>query len=404
MLFTVSTAKDTRENLERFVARNLAGGADHLFVFLDAAGQPGTAEAQAFLEGHPHVTCIPTDEAYWRGERPDDLNTRQVLNANLVLGVLAPFEWVDWLFSIDADEVLELDRQRLLEEVAASQPAVTLEPIEAVSRMRWEGEVTHFKRLLTEEELSLLVALGVLDRADNKDYFRGHTHGKPGVRPGLERRFQLHRVVRDDMVPVPAHRAEWLRLRHYESYDGTEFVRKWMAHVSAGPVRFRPNRERLLVALDTLVRMDGLDEERRQHYLMRLYRRWVEDDAEVLSDLGLLEAPPPGRHQPEAFPPRAREEMESLLAVLVGAEKRGPSPAYRKRGMVQHLRSLRPQLSPPLSRRVAAEVRRAQAALDVIAAQPVAAPPDPDVEPSGGRRQGGLASRFPNGSPDGSKD
>jgi len=373
VLFTVSTAKDTRENLERFVSRNLAGGADHLFVFLDAPGEPDATEAQAFLDAHPHVTCVPTEEAYWRGERPEDLNTRQVLNANLVLGLLAPFDWVDWLFSIDADEALELDRRRLLQEVPGSQPAVILEPIEAVSRMQWKGEVTHFKRLLTEEELTLLVALGVLDRADNKDYFRGHTRGKPGVRPGLERRLQLHRVIERGSARVPAQRAEWLRLRHYESYDAAEFVRKWMAHVSAGPVRFRPDRERLLVALDTLVSLDGLDDERRQHYLMRLYRRWGLDDAEVLADLGLLLAPPPGRHQPEEFLPGDREEMESLLAVLVAADKRGPSPAYETPGLVQHLRSVAPQLAPPLSRRVATEVQRAQAALDAASAQPGAA-------------------------------
>ena len=374
MLFTVSTAKDTRANLERFVARNLAGGADHVVVFLDAPAAPGAAEAREFLEGHPHVTCIATDEAYWRGERPADLNTRQVLNANLVHGLLAPFDWADWLFSIDADEVLELDRQRLLEEVPASQPAVVLEPIEAVSKLQWEGEVTHFKRLLGDEELALLVALGVLDKADNREYFRGHTHGKPGVRPGLERRLQLHRTATEDLTPLPAQRADWLRLRHYESYDGAEFVRKWMAHVTAGPVRLRPNRERLLVALEALVRVEGLGDERRQHYLMRLYRRWVEDDAEVLADLGLLEVPPAGQHRPEEFPPGGREEMEALLAVLVGADKRGPSPAYRKRGMVQHLRSLRPQLDAPLARRVAAEVQRAQAALDSWAS---VAPADP---------------------------
>ena len=36
LVFCVSTVKDTLANLQRYVDGNLAGGADHLVVFLDA--------------------------------------------------------------------------------------------------------------------------------------------------------------------------------------------------------------------------------------------------------------------------------------------------------------------------------------------------------------------------------
>ena len=36
MILTVTTLKDTLPNVQRFVAGNLAGGIDHLIIFLDA--------------------------------------------------------------------------------------------------------------------------------------------------------------------------------------------------------------------------------------------------------------------------------------------------------------------------------------------------------------------------------
>ncbi len=61
MLFTASTVKDTLPNLRRFVTGNLAGGADHLVVFVD--DPDGTdPEAVAFLAEHDGVTCVLTDD------------------------------------------------------------------------------------------------------------------------------------------------------------------------------------------------------------------------------------------------------------------------------------------------------------------------------------------------------
>ncbi len=347
MLFTVSTVKDSLANVERFVTRNLATGIDHVVLFLDAP-EPAV---EAYLAQHPHATYVVCDEAYWHGQRPDDLNARQVLNANLLTGVLAAFDWAEWVFQIDADEILDIDRTRLLAEVPAGVPAVVLQSAEAVSRPEWDGDVTHFKRLLSPEELQLLVALEVIDEADNREYFRGHTHGKAGMRPGLERRFQLHRVVDTELEPIEPYAADWLRLLHYESYDGREFVRKWMAHVTAGPLRFRPNRERLLTALTVLVNTPGLSEEKRHHYLMRLYRRWVEDDFDTLLDLGLLFQSEVRHHAPSPSPDLAG--FRELLALACAVpDKRGPHPQHKKQSMVDFMGQVRRGAGGELAKRV----------------------------------------------------
>ena len=368
MLFTVSTVKDSRANVERFVDRNLAAGADHLLVFLDARDP----DVEELLTAHDHVTHVVTDDDYWRGRRWKDLNVRQLVNANLANAALAPFGWAEWLFHIDADEALEIDRGRLLAEVPADEPCVLLDPLEAVSRWHWEGEVDLFKRLLTEPELDLLTALGAIDRPDNLAYFRGHVRGKVGLRPGLEWRLFLHRVKTSGYEDVDGFSAEWLRLRHFESYDGEEFVRKWLAHVGAGPMRLRPERDRLRVALEQLVDSD-LPQEVRATYFRRLYARWIEDDAETLADLGLLVRPLAASHQPQRLGDDARADLERLLGLLAAEDKRHAHPKWPEMTLLRALRKLLPGLDGTLADSVAAEVERVDELLGGIVPKDVGA-------------------------------
>jgi hypothetical protein len=354
VLFTVSTVKDSRANVERFVERNLAAGADHMLVFLDAPDP----EVEEVLSGHEHVTHLVTGDEYWRGRRWKDLNVRQLVNANLANAALAPFGWAEWLFHIDADEALEIDRDRLLEEVPADEPCVLLDPLEAVSRWHWEGEVDLFKRLLDEPELELLTALGTIDRPDNLAYFRGHVRGKVGMRPGLEWRLFLHRIKTSGYGDVSGVTADWLRLRHYESFDGEEFVRKWLAHVGAGPMRLRPQRDRLRAALEQLVVAD-LTDEARATYFRRLYARWIEDDASTLSDLGLLVRPRAASHHPERLGEQDQEDLGRLLGLLAAEDKRHAHPKWPQLTPLRAVRALLPQLDGRLAEVVAAEVERA---------------------------------------------
>jgi Glycosyl transferase family 2 len=364
VLFTVSTVKDSPANVERFVARNLAAGADHMLVFLDARDR----EVEELLATHDHVTCVVTGDDYWLGRRWTDLNVRQLVNANLANAALAPFGWAEWLFHIDGDEALEIDRERLLEEVPTDTPCVLLDPLEAVSRWHWQGNVDLFKRLLDKPELELLTALGTIDRPDNLAYFRGHVRGKVGMRPGLEWRLFLHRIKTSGYGDVEGFTADWLRLRHYESYDGKEFVRKWLAHVGAGPMRLRPPRDRLRVALEQLAAMD-ISADVRATYFRDLYCRWIEDDATTLSDLGLLVRPQQGSHQPERLSGQAREYLGRLLGLLAAEDKRHAHPKWPELTPLRAVRRLLPRLDGPLADTVAAEVERARG---VVAAREAA--------------------------------
>ena len=88
------------------VRRNLAGGVDHLIVYLDDE-QP---EVEKFLAASPNVTCITTHRDWWHGGRQAELNDRQRTHATLALRMLSGFAWAHWMFHIDGDEVVHIDR------------------------------------------------------------------------------------------------------------------------------------------------------------------------------------------------------------------------------------------------------------------------------------------------------
>ncbi|MCD4523297.1 glycosyltransferase family 2 protein [Nocardioides sp. cx-173] len=313
MIFTVSTVRDTLANVQRFVAGNLAGGADHLVVFLDAADPP----VRAFLEAHPHVTCVRTDRSWWLGGRPAKLNGRQRINANVVRLVLSTLPEAEWLFHIDGDEIVQLDRE-VLAAVPADVEAVRLSPLEAVSRQHWEGEPTWFKRKLGKNELLMLCTLGVIARPHNRAYFHGHINGKSGMRPRLDRWLALHDIVDAHQNLLDSYRHDALRLLHYESFSGEEFVRKWTAMLQAGPdAGLRAARQPTARALRALV-SKGLAEEQAAPYLMRIFERTTEDDFETLRGLGLLVHLDPrlGTHRPAPLPDGGREHIDALLARL----------------------------------------------------------------------------------------
>lgn len=364
MLFTVSTVKDSLANLTGYVERNLAAGADHLFVFLDAPDP----EVEAYLTTHPQVSHTVTDATYWTPERPSSLNARQVTNANLAMQLLAGLEGSHWLFHIDADEVLQIDRDRL-EQLGPEVRVVRLAPLEAVSQMRWGGEVSHFKKMLPRPQINDLVARGLIPAPEegepaNGSYFRGHVQGKIGVRPSLDLRMQLHRVVyavnaeSDGDEVLPAYDAPWLEHLHFESHSGEEFVRKWMAHLGAGEVRFRPRRGRLRGRIESIVADSTLDAAGRRDALTVLYREQIEDDFEALRDLGVLVEPVRADRRPRALDPAIASDLHALWQLLLTSDKRFANPQLPERTPVAGFEGLQaeadPQVRPPLERALTA--------------------------------------------------
>jgi len=344
LVCTVSTVLDSLPNVETFVRRNLAAGVDHMFVFLDGPAP----RVRAFLEDHEHVTVVRTDKAYWRGKRPKALNRRQVVNANLVNCLLAAFDSVAWLFHIDGDEVLDIDKDALLGIEEDDVTSVHLPCWEAVSQQHWDGEVTHFKRLLGSDELSLLTVLGLAEKPDNRFYFNGHVRGKTGSRPGLDIRLRIHFATRLDGEEIEGRQLDDQHLLHYESFSGEEFVRKWAAHLSSGTAsKFSPRRDLLRAAIEAVTTNPVLDDDRKRELLLRLYRDQVEDDFATLRELGYLETPRTDRHQhtPTPFTKDERALLDGYLQRLCEADKAlfsadprtQQDPAGLVRDIVDHL-------------------------------------------------------------------
>ena len=128
--------------------------------------------------------------------------------------------------------------------------------------MHPDGDPVLFKRRLTKPDLFLLASLGVIAKPDNAVYFRGHSWGKPGLRPTLDLGIGVHHVLDRDGEQVEPHHEQGLALLHYESYSGDEFVRKWTALIrSGGHVGQRVHRAPMRDAIRALLELD-LDEAR----------------------------------------------------------------------------------------------------------------------------------------------
>ena len=323
MLCTATTVKDSLENVRFFVTANLASGVDHMFVFLDAPQAPGQQEVGAFLDDTSQVTCIRTTRKdWWQEDRPANLNVRQRINANWVRALLAPLDWAEWLFHIDSDEVALLDRAALAA-VPPGTDAVWLAPSEAVSQPHPTQRPTRFKRLLDEDDLSLLHVLGVLDEPSNQSYFHGHVLGKSGVRPASGLALTLHDAISDDGKRQERHQDERLRLLHYDAVSGAEFIRKWTALATAGPARYRPSRAPMAKALKTLAAKDVPDDVR-EKYLWRIYDLTTRDDVELLGELGLLDDIDPARggEAPDELPADDAHQLAQRVEELRRESKR----------------------------------------------------------------------------------
>jgi hypothetical protein len=322
MLVTVSTVLDTPANVRRFVADNLAMGVDHMIVFLDDPGAPDQDQVEDELSRHGQVTCVPTGKSWWAGDRPRGLNFRQRINVNLALEVLADTEWASWVFHIDGDEVVALDRG-VLASLPAEVEAVWLTPLECVSRFGATERPTLYKRLLDDADLNLLHTLGVLDAPTNSAYFHGHVLGKSGIRPGSGLRLTLHNAVTTSGDKVPRHKDPRLRVLHHDAVSGEEFVRKWSALLGAGPVTFRRDRAPTANALRTLTAKD-IPPPVAEKYLRRIYESTTQDDVTTLHELGLLEEVDPslGSHVPQPISDRERETLADRFTALRDVPKR----------------------------------------------------------------------------------
>lgn len=313
MITTVSTVKDDLARLQRWIDRNMAAGVDRMLVFVDDRDDEQTT---ALLNARLGVVAVDAG-TWWGDDFPAKLNARQRINANAALSVVRAIDPTGWMFHIDGDEVVHLDKERLLG-LDDDVEAVQLAPLEALSQWEWQDdEVTLFKRLLSDAELNLLHLLGRLERPENNAYFRGHTAGKAGLRLSSDAWLEIHRVVDDTRTPIAAHRASWLQVLHYESHTLEEFVRKWSNHATSGHrLVARPGRRRLASAM-TAKGWDEWPAEVADQVRRDLFAATALDDREGLERLGLLVAPVMPRRPAEAAPsdPHLDQVAEGLAAL-----------------------------------------------------------------------------------------
>ena len=315
LVCTVTTLWDSLANVRQFVARNLAAGADHMFVLLDAPAP----DVRDYLEGLDSVTVVRTGKGYWQGRRSRSLNGRQLTNANLVNHLLSPFERVRWLFHIDGDESLDIDRDELL---STRAPAVRLSVLESVSRAHWEGPVDTFKRLPSPDELTELARLGAIQEPDLRHYYRGYVRGKVGVRPTLDLRLGIHEVWDRAGNRVEAQPSPRRHVLHYDCWSPEEFLRKWASPMGLRRANFGGQRGSLRDAVNAILDGPPIDDGERERRLLDLYRTWIADDVVALEEAGLLVTPRPDWH---AHRPRGlgadRDAVHRLLKHLLSADR-----------------------------------------------------------------------------------
>lgn len=319
MIFSVSTVLDSVAVVADFVATNLAMGVDHMFVFLDDPGAPGQAEVAAFLEAHPHTTPVICDEAWWGGERPDSLNLRQTLNAN-VAAWLVREQHDSWLFHFDVDEVLAIDLD-VLAAVPEQFDAVHLTTLEAVSVYDLDRPETRFKTLPTDEQLEMLHAEGIIAKPAVRQYFRGHVRGKSGIRPGSGATLAVHFAV-DARGKVPAYEHPALRVLHHHTQSGASLAAKAVRMAAAGDVVYRPGKAQVMDGLAAVAASDLTEQEKEAEY-RRLFAQHVADPVDRLEELGLLVHvdASQGSYEPIPLPDATAELVRTRLASLRGESK-----------------------------------------------------------------------------------
>ena len=359
MLCTVSTVKDTRANVELFVTRNLASGADHMFVFLEEPDD----DTYRFLEEHPHVTAVVTDDTYWSGARPEELIHRQLVNANLVNCLVSPLDSVEWLVHLDGDECLELDKERLLG-LDGDVRCVRLAVLEAVSTEHGSRDVEYFKQKLRSDQLHRLVELGVIEAPHNRHYFTGYLIGKAAARPGLDLDMGIHRVAKKNGEELEHLRGPSFKILHYDSVSVDEFVRKWSTHLSGGATKFREERAAVLSAIAEVLADSTADELARSTQLREIYKRHVETPIELLLAENLLVRPRAERHRyvPTPFPAGESMAVEELMRRLLRFDKARFRGKQSAGSAVELMRELRNQLWSPhrqLAKRIDAAIDRA---------------------------------------------
>ena len=240
-----TTIKAPLAEVEAFVAYHLSIGVAHIWLHFDDPADP----AAAAFEGHPQLTIIRCDEAYWinlLGSRPDAHQPRQAANMKRVYDA-APLEW---LVHIDVDEFIYTDESIGSVLDTASDCMVRMRPWEAVHspkglpvfdanlfraplkgkdlRQRWRQSCRQFAPALRK---------GALSHVAGKSFFRTG-------RDDLEPRIHGAWVDGQQLRGIPFH--DGIKLLHFHAQNRADWIARLPYRLEHGGYRGNEEMKRHL--------------------------------------------------------------------------------------------------------------------------------------------------------------
>ena len=224
-------------SLPGFVSHHLATGFAHIFLFFDNPTDPAIAQ----WTGRDGVTVIPCDPALRQRQRsldafqrlgryPDQLLTRQVLNAEMALQ-WAHEQGYHWLLHLDPDdlffcpellacELFRLLATRRIDEAVFLNDEAVPESLEVADPFQ---DVTLFKKN-PALVMSLLPGIGSEQWPDGPDsYFCANAQGRAACRTGPNRVVLGNSSFGSTTGPMARVTVHTARILHYANCGFTRF-------------------------------------------------------------------------------------------------------------------------------------------------------------------------------------
>lgn len=218
MIFSVSTIKDSKANIDFFINENIRSGIDHMFIFYegDLLVDPSEYKQATFISSLQYNRSI------------NNLNTRQEMNIRRVVEFLHKDYEDHWIVNLDGDEVVNFDK-KILANLDKKIQVITLYPIEPIVDGKTSiHDQSLCKTTLSKGKLETAKLFDLIDKESNREWLRGHILGKYMARIRLDRKYKIHRVLGGPAEEALTNRD--FNIIHYESASFDEFIRKFKNH------------------------------------------------------------------------------------------------------------------------------------------------------------------------------
>ncbi len=235
---TVTTLKESPENVKRFVAHHLAIGAQQIVLFFDDPEDPA-AELVTHLD---RVTVVLCDDEHWIDRRPAAHQKRQKINANIAYQSTK----LDWIIHLDADELIHarMDVARALAVVPPSQQVVRLPVAESFAGTQRGRNIFRYALPNSKKgrevgdrvygEAYSILDGGLLSHRAGKHFVRT---GQPDMALSIHGPFQ--HGTRDE-----GELAKDMTLLHLHSYDEDEWVGSVQRRLKRGAYQKKNNDDK----------------------------------------------------------------------------------------------------------------------------------------------------------------